>query len=68
MVFVQKTEWRSHLIERDMFLSLRGVRENFAQSAKAVIYPTHLHLSAIHVCLISLELHKIGRMAGKNAL
>jgi len=67
MSFVQKTEWRNHLIETDVFLLLIEVRENFTQSSKAAVYPTHPHLSATHVCLTSLELHTISRMAGRNA-
>lgn len=44
------------------------MRENFAESAKAVFYPTHPHLSAIGVCLANVESHKISMIAGKNAL
>lgn len=66
--FLQKTDGRSHLSEREIFCSLIEVRDKFAQSAKAVIYSTHPHLSAIHMCLTSLELPKIAKMSGENVL
>lgn len=65
-VFLRKTDGRSYLFEIEMFCSLIEVRDKFAQSAKAVIYSTHPHLPAIHVCLTSLELPKIARMSGGN--
>lgn len=64
--FLQNTVGRSHLFEREIFCSLIEVRDKFVQSAKAVIYSTHPHLSAIHVCLTSLELPKIARLSGEN--
>lgn len=66
--FLQKTDERNHLFEREIRFSLIQVRDKFAQSVKAVIYPTHLHLPAIHVCLASLELHEIERMSVENVL
>lgn len=56
------------VFEREMFCSLIEVRDKFAQSAQAVIYSTHPHLPAIHVCLTSLDLPKIARMSGGNVL